>query len=204
MLFKRNGKQYIWPFVTILLSLSLFVAHYLLKPTVDPSDHAWYYFVDTFFPHTGNALILVTVIAWFGGPAISKTLVKRKEDIEREIELSRRQKETATKLLNDAEKKIEGLDDELEKMRKSYGDAAAKASEVIAKDAEKNAKRLAVDAQISSELQADGAKKAFERELMQRAIDKAAAEIAARLAKEPTMGTKLIDQGIDKLEITTS
>lgn len=204
MPFKRNGKQHIWPFVAIVLALSLFVAHYMLKPTIDAADPVWAYFVGSFFPHTGNVIILVSVIAWFGAPTISDMLVKRKEGIVREIDESKRQKELASSILKEAQSSIEGLDEELTKMRVSYDEAAANVCESIAQDAERNVQRLAKDAQISTSLQAEVAKKAFERELMQRAIDKASVEISARLAKDPSIGARLIDQSIESLEISPS
>lgn len=193
--------------VSICIILVCFAVHYtwlhVFKEQYASSHYFAYlkYFLETFIVQCGNFGIVATLLWWFGGPMLQNMVLERKKSIERDIDESGRQKEAAEKVYAEISEKMADLDDEKEQMAKNFAVATEAECARIQEDAQKTAARIEEDAKSSFELQANVAQRAFETEVMTRALEGARQEIARRVQSDPALRDKLIEQGIASLEI---
>ncbi len=208
-MFNRNGKQYIWPYILLVIIVMCFVP-WILDPCLsETSDivqnmhasHVTEYFMLTWLPTLGNVLIVALLLGWFGGPMIADMLKDRKQTIEHDIDEAARAKSIAEVEYADAESKLSKLDNEVKEMKASYKQALADERQNIAQETIKQQERLKNDADVIFELQSGVATRTFEREIMSQALDKARDQIVERLANDPSLRDKLIDQGIASLNL---
>ncbi|MBQ9818127.1 MAG: ATP synthase F0 subunit B [Proteobacteria bacterium] len=191
--------------VCIILILVAFGLHYGLKIYfgLDGKEvtTALEYFVMTFAPQVGNAGIVFVLLWWFGAPMLSKMISDRKDKIEHDIQESAHTKELAEAVRADADVKMSRLPAEIKQIKKGYEEMAVQDCERIANEAQHTVENLKKDAQVAFELQAGVAKRAFEAEIMDMAIEKARIEIASKLAKDSALRDRLIEQSIASIEI---
>jgi len=187
--------------VCIVLILACFVMHYVLKSSCTGADPVHDYFILSFLPQVGNSGILFTLLWWFGAPMVADMLRDRKKSIEKDIEESAKQKEAAEERCEAVRRKQDSLGGEMHRLEKSYQDAAAEESKRVAEDARKEAARIRRDAETAFELQSAQSLRIFEDEIRDRAIERASAEIRARLENDAALRDRLIDQSIASLEI---
>ena len=159
------------------------------------------YWFETFLVQVGNAGLVFTLLWYFGWPALQGMVADRKDKIERDVRESGRQRDEAEKDYNEVLKLSANLSEEKATIRRSYEASAQAESAQIVEEAKLQAERMQADANASFELQANMAKRNFEHEVVAQAIDKARDEISNRLASDPALRDKLIDQGIAALEI---
>lgn len=199
-------------FVTcIILCVLCFIAYYFFNTEICTETNAnsctfettavGAYFLTTFLAQLGNAGLVFSLLWYFGAPALKKMIVDRRDNLEKEIRESAKLKQEAETICADAELKRERLDDEVKQMSRSYREAAENECRQIAENADLTAERLRKDALTSFELQSNVAKSAFEKELMVEAIERARVEITNKLASDPAMRNKLIEQSIASLEL---
>ena len=208
---KPEKKRKTIAIVCAVLSCLCFVVHYaMLKGTCDAAADMIYaycvkgtganYWVETFLVQLGNAGIVFTLLWYFGWPMIQTMVAERKHKIERDIEESNRLKAEAEQVYNEVMTKTVNLSEETTIIRRSYETSARAESAKIVEDAKLQAERMISDANASFELQANVTKRNFEHEVINEAIDKARDEISHRLATDPALRDKLIEQSIAALE----
>lgn len=187
--------------VCVALSICCFVAHYAMVGGVEAMSAGQRYFVETFLPQLGNSGLVFTLLWYFGAPALSSMVADRKKRIEHDIDESGRQKANAEQIYEEVMRKTAGLSEEKAQIRKSYEASAKAECEQIREDAQLQAQRMVADANDSFELQASLARRNFERDLMNKAIEKAREDISKRLAADVSLRDKLIDQSIATLDL---
>ena len=197
----KMNKRQITAIVCVVLSLCCFVAHYLLMYVLVDMSAEVRFFVETFLPQLGNSGLVFTLLWYFGAPALSKMIEDRKKQIEHDIEECGKQKETAKRVYDEAMSKSANIAEEKKQIRNSYEASAEAEHKKIREEAELQATRMVADANASFELQASLARRNFEHELMNKAIEKARAEIVGRLASDSSLRDKLIDQSIATLDL---
>lgn len=209
---KPEKKRKTIAIVCVVLSCLCFVMHYvMLKGTCDAEAEMIYayclegtaanYWVETFLVQLGNAGLVFTLLWYFGWPMLQNMVADRKHKIERDIEESNRLKEEAERTYDEVMDKTANLSEETTLIRRSYETSAQAESAKIVEDAKLQAERMISDANASFELQANVTKRNFEHEVVTEAIDKARHEISRRLASDPALRDKLIDQSIAALEL---
>ena len=187
--------------VCIVVILTCFVLHYVLKSSCTGADPVHDYFILSFLPQVGNSGILFTLLWWFGAPILANMLRDRKKSIEKDIEESAQQKKAAEERCEVVRQKRGSLGGEMARLEKSYREAAEEESKRVAEDARKEAARLRRDAETAFELLSGQSLRAFEDEIRDRAIERARADIQARLASDAALRDRLIEQSIASLEI---
>lgn len=198
---ENNGGRKVILYLCIAVIIAAFAVYFIFKGSCDGHDPAHDFLIMTIAPQVGNAGIVFTLLWWFGAPALKQMLKDRKDGIEREITESRVQKERAEATVAEVSEKTSHLSEEKAQIAESYREAAKTESERIAEDARRTAERLKKDAEVSFELQANVAKRAFENEVMVQAIEKARQDITNRLKSDSALRDRLIDQSIASLEI---
>ena len=189
--------------VCIILILACFVAHYALN------GGEWFmsqsvkvqYIVEKFLPQCGNSGIVFLLLWWFGAPVAVKYVADRKKSIEHDIDESMKVKEKAEASYKETETKLAHLNSEKERMRRSYEESAKEESARLEEEAKQTAERLAKDAEVAFELQASLAKRQFEAEMMNQALERAREEIVRRVSSDSALRDRLIDQSIASLDI---
>jgi len=205
-MFVRNGKQAVWPFVLIGIIVLCFIpwimdrAGYELM-NVDMTNPVMKYLILTWLPTVGNILIVALLLVWFGAPMVSNMLVDRKAEIEKSIDEAAHVKFEAQTKYQDAEEKLDRLDEEVESLKTSYARTLEEEKERIAEETARQEARIEADANAVFELRAAVAQRAFEREVMASALEKARVEIIEKVNADASLRDRLIDQGIASLRI---
>ena len=159
------------------------------------------YLLFTWLPTVGNVLIVAFLIIWFGGPIITGMLKERKETIEKSIDEAAHVKLEAEHQYQEAETNLDNLDSELREMRASYARSIEEEKARIVEETARQEKRIESDAEVVFELQTAVATRAFEREVMSSALDRARDEIVKKLSSDASLRDRLIDQGIATLNV---
>lgn len=205
-MFVRNDKQYVWPYIVLVLSILCFIPWIMNKINFSPAltmvrEEVSDYLLFVWLPTVGNILIVAFLIIWFGGPMISGMLKERKETIEKSIDEAAHVKLEAEHQYQEAETNLENLDGELREMRASYARSIEAEKARILEETARQEKRIESDAEVVFELQTNVATRAFEREVMSSALDRARDEIVQKLASDASLRDRLIDQGIAGLNV---
>lgn len=205
-MFVRNDKQYVWPYIVLVLSILCFIPWIMNKINFSPvltmvREEVSNYLLFVWLPTVGNILIVAFLIIWFGGPMISGMLKERKETIEKSIDEAAHVKLEAEHQYQEAETNLENLDGELREMRASYARSIEAEKARILEETARQEKRIESDAEVVFELQTNVATRAFEREVMSSALDRARDEIVQKLASDASLRDRLIDQGIAGLNV---
>ncbi len=205
-MFVRNEKQYVWPYIVLSLSVLSFVPWILNKVGLSPMltfvrEEVSDYLLFTWLPTVGNVMIVAFLIIWFGGPIISGMLKERKETIEKSIDEAAHVKLEAEHQYQEAETNLDNLDGELRDMRASYARSIEEEKARIVEETSRQEKRIESDAEVVFELQTAVATRAFEREVMSNALDRARDEIVKKLSSDASLRDRLIDQGIATLNV---
>ncbi|MCL2325218.1 MAG: ATP synthase F0 subunit B [Proteobacteria bacterium] len=198
-MFKREGKNVIWPWIAIAAIVALFATHYALVGTV--TDPLAVYMVETWLPLTANYGIIFIAIIWFAVPAIAKMLRDRKERIALDILDSLRSKSDAEELYAQTQSRLADIEDEIQTFRDNDAEATKNECESIRHEAERQAVRMADDARQAHEVQVQMSMRAFEHDLMNQALIKAREEIDTRLRSNKALRDHLIEQGIASLKL---
>ena len=198
---ENNNRRKNIAVVCVVLSFCCFIAHYVMVGGVEAMGAGQRYFVETFLPQLGNSGLVFTLLWYFGWPALASMISDRKKRIEHDIDESGRQKANAEQLYEEAMQKTANLPEEKAQIRKSYEASAKAECEQIREEAQLQAERMVADANDSFELQASLARRNFERDLMNKAIEKAREDITKRLASDVGLRDKLIDQSIAALDL---
>lgn len=159
------------------------------------------YFIETFAPQLGNSLIVLTLLWWFGAPAIGKMVAQRKATIERDIDESRSKLEAARKIALRAQENMSSLSDEKKQIAKSYQEATTSECNRIRQEAEESAARIERDARTAFELQSGVARREFEKDIMRQSVERARKDIEKRLAEDESLRDKLIERSIASFDM---
>lgn len=205
-MFVRNEKQYIWPFVVLGLSVLSFVPWILNKCDVPLAmtfvrEAVSDYLLFVWLPTLGNVLVVACLILWFGAPIISDMLKERKETIEKSIDDAAHVRRDAETQYHEASEKIDHLDHELQEIRASYAKSIDDEKRRIEEETARQENRIATDAETVYALQTGVATRAFEREVMSDALNRARDEIVRKLESDPLLRDRLIDRGIATLNL---
>ena len=205
-MFVRNEKQYLWPYFVLILSVLSFIPWLMNKVGYSPMltfvrEEVSDYLLFTWLPTVGNVLIVAFLIIWFGGPIITGMLKERKETIEKSIDEEAHVKLEAEHQYQEAETNLDNLDSELREMRASYARSIEEEKARIVEETARQEKRIESDAEVVFELQTAVATRAFEREVMSSALDRARDEIVKKLSSDASLRDRLIDQGIATLNV---
>jgi F-type H+-transporting ATPase subunit b len=93
-----------------------------------------------------NFAVLVFAFVYFGRKPLADALVKRKEDITREMTEAQRLHEQAQERLAQYEAKLSGLTDELERIKASYREQGLRDKERIIREAKERSEKMHADA----------------------------------------------------------
>ncbi len=201
---RRQGRRKIIFVVCLIIAVAFFVAHYVLVGTCAPGDEAFTahdYLIKKLLPQLGNSCLVFSLLWFFGWPMLQKMVSDRKLEIEHDIDESTRLKAAAEASMTEVNDKLSNLNAEKNRMVARYAETTQAESERIKEEANQTAARLAHDADVAFELQANYARHAFEIEVVNKAVDKARTEIINRLASDSGLRDKLIDDSIASLEL---
>ena len=200
----RQGRRKAIFIVCLVIAVLIFVAHYVLVGSCAPGDEAFTahdYVIKKLLPQLGNSCLVFSLLWYFGWPMLEKMVSDRKQQIERDIDESTRLKAAAEASMAEMSEKLGNLTAEKDRMVARYAETTQAESVRIKEEAEQTAARLAHDAEVAFELQANHTRHTFELEVVNKAVEKARTEIIHRLEHDSGLRDKLIDDSIASLEL---
>ncbi len=133
-----------------------------------------------FFANVLNLAVLGFVLVRFGRKPLQDALVKRKQDIMREIDTAATLRRESKERLADYQAKLERIEETLADMREEYAAQAEAEKKRLLAEAEERRARMTKDAEFRVEQE----RKAARIEVMREAVDQAVAGAHAILAKQ--------------------
>jgi F-type H+-transporting ATPase subunit b len=131
-----------------------------------------------------NFGILVLIVNRYGKKALADALVKRKENITREIDEATRLRKAAEKRLAQYETKLEKISDELERVRREFREQGERDKERIIQEAKERRERMRRDTEIVLAQEA----KQMQKELLAEVVAQATRVATEILSKNTTLG----------------
>lgn len=139
-----------------------------------------------------NFLFLLLIVVGFGGPALKKFLVARRQEIAEGLEEAQRLKKEAEAKYDEYAGRLERLDEEMERIRQEMVKAGEAERDRIVADAEAKAARLRRDTEFVIEQQMKQLREDLTQEAVRAAVDaaekvlteKITADDQQRLAKQ--------------------
>ena len=104
-------------------------------------------------------------------------------------------------LRSELDEKLSRFEREKSSIRTSYSESGKEESERILEEARAQSVRIREDAEVSFELHSEVKRREFEREIRDKAIDRAREEIKSKLLADASLRDRLIEQSISSLEI---
>jgi F-type H+-transporting ATPase subunit b len=131
-----------------------------------------------------NFGVLLLVVNRYGRKALADALVKRKENITREIDEATRLRRAAEERLVQYEKKLEKINDELERVRREFREQGERDKERIIREAKERRERMQKDTAIILSQEA----KQLRHELLAEVVAQATRIATEILSKNTTLG----------------
>ncbi len=131
-----------------------------------------------------NFAVLVFIVVRFGRKPLAAALLKRKENILREIEDAQRLRKAAEERLAQYEAKLERISEELERVRREFREQGERDKQRIVLEAKERRERMRKDTEILLAQEA----KHVRQELLAELVHHAARLATEILAKEITLG----------------
>jgi F-type H+-transporting ATPase subunit b len=131
-----------------------------------------------------NFAVLLLIVNRYGRKALADALVKRKENITREIDEATRLRKAAETRLAQYEKKLEKISDELERVRREFREQGERDKERIIREAKERRERMQKDTEIILLQEA----KQMRQELLAEVVAQATRIATEILSKNTTLG----------------
>jgi F-type H+-transporting ATPase subunit b len=131
-----------------------------------------------------NFAILLLIANRYGRKALAEALVKRKENITREIDDATRLRKAAEERLAQYEAKLERISDELERVRREFREQGERDKARIIEEAKERSARMRKDTEIVLSQEA----KQMRQELLAEVVHEATRAATEILSKNTTLG----------------
>ena len=131
-----------------------------------------------------NFGVLVLIVNRYGRKALAESLVKRKENITREIDEATRLRKAAEKRLEEYEAKLEKINDELERVRREFREQGERDKARIIEEAKERRERMRKDTEVVLVQEA----KQMRQELLAEVVVQATRVATEILSKNTTLG----------------
>ena len=131
-----------------------------------------------------NFAVLLLIVNRYGRKALADALVKRKENITREIDEATRLRKAAETRLEQYEQKLEKISDELERVRHEFREQGERDKERIIREAKERRERMQKDTEIILLQEA----KQMRQELLAEVVAQATRIATEILSKNTTLG----------------
>lgn len=136
-----------------------------------------------------NFAVLAYLLARFGKKPLAEALLKRKNDIMEEIETASKLKEDAERRLEEYEEKLDTMEDSLEELRAEFAAQSEQEKKHVLADAEERRTRMRRDAEFRIEQELKSAR----AELLQEAV------VAAVAAAEELLVKRVSASDLDRM-----
>ncbi|HEX9296976.1 MAG TPA: ATP synthase F0 subunit B [Polyangiaceae bacterium] len=131
-----------------------------------------------------NFAVLVFIVVRFGKKPLAAALLKRKDNILREIDDAQRLRKAAEERLGEYEAKLEHISVELERIRREFREQGERDKQRIVHEAKERRERMRKDTEILLSQEA----KQIRQELLAEVVQQSARLATEILAKEMTLG----------------
>jgi F-type H+-transporting ATPase subunit b len=128
-----------------------------------------------------NTAILFYLLGRFAGPAIGKSLKKRKQDLTEGMEQARRMKEEAHERLDEYEAKLAKIDQEIRAVKDQIREAGEGERDRVLRDASARRSRMAREARLLIDLELKAARELLYEEAARAAVKAAREAILAQV-----------------------
>jgi F-type H+-transporting ATPase subunit b len=131
-----------------------------------------------------NFAVLLLIVNRYGRKALADALVKRKDNITREIDEATRLRKAAEERLQQYEKKLEKISDELDRVRREFREQGERDKERIIHEAKERRERMQKDTELILSQEA----KQMRQELLAEVVTQATRIATEILSKNTTLG----------------
>ncbi len=144
-----------------------------------------------------NSLILFGVLIYFLKKPLVNYFSERKEQIRRDLDEAREQRIQAEAKLKEYEKKLAGMEQELEKMREDLQKASGLESEKVVANAERMSVGIIESAKLAAEQEVRKAKTSLRNEAVGLAVELAESLISEKITEQDRK--KIVEDYLDKV-----
>lgn len=144
-----------------------------------------------------NFIIYIALIVYVAKKPVLEFFQARRDDVTATMEASKKAAAEATARLAETRAKMDAFDAERQAILDEFRELGESERRRIVAQAEADAARIVRDAEIAAEREMKMAKATLEARMVDIALEKAGAELAAKM--NPATQAKLIDNGIDAL-----
>jgi F-type H+-transporting ATPase subunit b len=131
-----------------------------------------------------NAIALVVLLAYFLKKPLVSFFSERTEQISKDLDFAREQREKAEKLIKEYELKIAGMAQELEKMRAELAGIAEAERQKVVRNADQMATKMVESAKVTAEQEVRKARIALKNEAVDLAVQLAEAMIREKITED--------------------
>ena len=131
-----------------------------------------------------NSVALLALLVYFLKPPLVNFFAERKEQISKDLEGAREQRDQAEKLIKEYEAKIAGMEQELEKMRAELAGIAEAESVKVVANADQMAAKMVASAKVTAEQEVRKARIALKNEAVEMAVQMAEAMIREKITED--------------------
>ena len=144
-----------------------------------------------------NFLILFGFLIYFLKKPLVSYFSERKEQIRRDLDEAREQRNQAEQKLKEYEKKLAGMEQELEKMRQDLQKAAGLESEKVVANAERMSAGIVESAKLAAEQEVRKAKTLLRNEAVDLAVELAESLISEKITDDDRR--TIVEDYLDKV-----
>ncbi len=131
-----------------------------------------------------NTVALVALLVYFLKKPLVTFFSERTEQISKDLDSAREQREQAEKLIKEYEQKIAGMAQELEKMRAELASVAEAERQKVVKNADQMAAKMVESAKVTAEQEVRKARISLKNEAVEMAVQMAEAMIREKITED--------------------
>ncbi|MBI5571043.1 MAG: ATP synthase F0 subunit B [Desulfomonile tiedjei] len=144
-----------------------------------------------------NTVALIVLLVYFLKKPLVTFFAERKEQISKDLDDAREQRERAERLLKDYEAKIAGMEQELAKMRAELAKASEAESKKLLEAADAMSVKMVDAARLAAEQEVRKAKAALKNEAVDLAVELAEALIREKITDQDRR--RIVEDYLDKV-----
>ena len=131
-----------------------------------------------------NTIALIVLLVYFLKQPLVDFFSERTEQISKDLDGAREQRENAEALIKEYEQKIAGMEQELEKMRAELASIAQAEREKVVSNADQMAEKMVASAKVTAEQEVRKARIALKNEAVELAVQMAEAMIREKITED--------------------
>lgn len=144
-----------------------------------------------------NTLALIAILVYFLTKPLKSFFTERKAQIQKDLDEANAQRLKAEEELKEYQKKLAGMEDELEKMRAELKKVGAAESEKVVANAERLAESMVEAAKVTADQEVRKAKASLKAEAVELAVELAEALVREKINEGDHK--RLIEEYLDKV-----